>query len=166
MTLRINHNVSAINSHRHLIQNTKAQDKNLEKLSSGLRINRAADSPAGLVISERLRAELSGLKQAIDNSEQGISLMQTAEGALEEVSRSLINIRQLAVASANSATNDDFMLHANQEELENSLLQIDRVSKMATYGKKAILDGSMGANGVTTGDYLDFIEASESPVCW
>ena len=87
--------------------------------------------------------------------------MQTAEGALEEVSRSLINIRQLAVASANSATNDDFMLHANQEELENSLLQIDRVSKMATYGKKAILDGSMGANGVTTGDHLDFVEASE-----
>ena len=164
MTLRINHNVSAINSHRHLIQNTKAQDKNLEKLSSGLRINRAADSPAGLVISERLRSELSGLKQAIDNSEQGISLMQTAEGALEEVSRSLIDIRQLAVASANSATNDDFMLHANQEELENSLLQIDRVSKMATYGKKAILDGSMGANGVTTGDHLDFVEASEKTI--
>ena len=83
MTLRINHNVSAINSHRHLIQNTKAQAKNLEKLSSGLRINRAADLPAGLVISERLRSELSGLEQAIDNSEQGISLMQTAEGALE-----------------------------------------------------------------------------------
>ena len=87
--------------------------------------------------------------------------MQTAEGALEEVSRSLINIRQLAVASANSATNDDFMTHANQEEVENSLLQIDRISKMASYGKKAILDGSQGANGVTTGDNLDFVSANE-----
>ena len=125
MTLRINNNVSALNAHRHLVTNTKAQSKNLEKLSSGLRINRAADSPAGLVISERLRSEISGLKQSIDNTEAGITLMQTAEGALEEVSRSLINIRQLAVASANSATNDDFMTHANQEEVENlSLIHI------------------------------------------
>ena len=159
MSLRINHNISAINSHRNLIQNTKTQAKNLERLSSGLKINRGADAPAGLIISERLRAQVAGLNQAIDNSEAGISLMQTAEGALEEVNRALINIRQLAVASANEATNDDFMLEANQEEILNSLQLIDRISRIANYGKKAILDGSMGANGITTGDHLEFIEA-------
>ena len=160
MSLRINHNISAINSHRNLIQNTKTQAKNLERLSSGLKINRGADAPAGLIISERLRAQVAGLNQAIDNSEAGISLMQTAEGALEEVNRALINIRQLTVASANEATNDDFMLEANQEEILNSLQLIDRISRIANYGKKAILDGSMGANGITTGDHLEFIEAS------
>ena len=89
MSLRINHNISAINSHRNLINNTKIQNRNLERLSSGLKINRGADSPAGLVISEHLRAQVAGLRQAIDNSETGISLMQTAEGALEEVNRVL-----------------------------------------------------------------------------
>ena len=69
MSLRINHNISAINSHRNLIQNTKTQAKNLERLSSGLKINRGADAPAGLIISERLRAQVAGLNQAIDNSE-------------------------------------------------------------------------------------------------
>ena len=160
MSLRINHNISAINSHRNLIQNTKTQAKNLERLSSGLKINRGADAPAGLIISERLRAQVAGLRQAIDNSEAGISLMQTAEGALEEVNRALINIRQLTVASANEATNDEFMLEANQEEIINNLQLIDRISRIANYGKKAILDGSMGANGITTGDHLEFIEAS------
>ena len=160
MSLRINHNISAINSHRNLIQNTKTQAKNLERLSSGLKINRGADAPAGLIISERLRSQVSGLKQAIDNSEAGISLMQTAEGALEEVNRALINIRQLTVASANEATNDEFMLDANQEEIENTLQLIDRISKISNFGKKAILDGSMGANGITTGDHLEFIEAT------
>ena len=160
MSLRINHNISAMNSHRNLIQNTKTQAKNLERLSSGLKINRGADAPAGLIISERLRSQMSGLKQAIDNSEAGISLMQTAEGALEEVNRALINIRQLAVASANEGTNDEFMLEANQEEIVNSLQLIDRISRIANYGKKAILDGSMGANGITTGDHLEFIQAT------
>ena len=97
MALRINHNIAAINSHRNLIKNTEVQNKNLERLSSGLKINRGADSPAGLIISERMRAQIGGLRQAIDNSETGITMLQTAEGALEEVNRTLINVRQLAI---------------------------------------------------------------------
>ena len=136
MSLRINHNISAINSHRNLIQNTKTQAKNLERLSSGLKINRGADAPAGLIISERLRAQVAGLRQAIDNSEAGISLMQTAEGALEEVNRALINIRQLAVASANEATNDEYMLEANQEEILNSLQRLTAFRESQITAKK------------------------------
>ena len=161
MPLRINHNIAAMNSHRNLIKNTEVQNKNLERLSSGLKINRGADSPAGLIISERIRAQIAGLRQAIDNSETGITMLQTAEGALEEVNRTLINIRQLAISSANEAVNDESMLAANQQELENSLRTIDRIASISNYGKKAILDGSMGANGVTVGDNLEFISATE-----
>ena len=89
-------------------------------------------------------------------------MMQTAEGALEEVNRSLINIRQLAISSANEAVNDESMLAANQQELENSLRTIDRIAKISNYGKKAILDGSMGANGVAAGDNLEFVSATEN----
>ena len=161
MPLRINHNISAINSHRNLIKNTEVQNKNLERLSSGLKINRGADSPAGLIISERMRAQIAGLKQAIDNSETGITMLQTAESALEEVNRTLINVRQLAISSANEAVNDQSMLDANQQELENSLETIDRIARISNYGKRAILDGSMGANGVAAGDNLEFISATE-----
>ena len=161
MPLRINHNIAAMNSHRNLIKNTEVQNKNLERLSSGLKINRGADSPAGLIISERIRAQIAGLRQAIDNSETGITMLQTAEGALEEVNRTLINIRQLAISSANEAVNDESMLAANQQELENSLRTIDRIASISNYGKKAILDGSMGANGVAVGDNLEFISATE-----
>ena len=162
MPLRINHNIAAMNSHRNLMKNTEVQNKNLERLSSGLKINRGADSPAGLIISERMRAQIAGLRQAIDNSETGITMLQTAEGALEEVNRSLINIRQLAISSANEAVNDESMLAANQQELENSLRTIDRIAKISNYGKKAILDGSMGANGVAAGDNLEFVSATEN----
>jgi len=161
MPLRINHNIAAINSHRNLIKNTEVQNKNLERLSSGLKINRGADSPAGLIISERMRAQIAGLRQAIDNSETGITMLQTAEGALEEVNRTLINARQLAISSANEAVNDEAMLAANQQEFDDSLRAIDRIASISNYGTKAILDGSMGANGVSSGDNLEFISASE-----
>ena len=162
MPLRINHNVGAINAHRNLIRNTEVQNKNLERLSSGLKINRGADSPAGLIISERMRAQIAGLKQAIDNTETGITMLQTAEGGLDEVNRALISARQLAVSSANEAVNDEAMLAANQAELDNALRTIDRISRIANYGNKAILDGSMGANGVTQGDHLEFVSANEN----
>ena len=101
MSLRVNTNVSAINTHRNLITNNTEQSKSMERLSSGMKINRGADGPASLVISERLRSQTAGLKQAIDNSEAGISLVQTAEAALDEVSSALITARQLAVHAAN-----------------------------------------------------------------
>jgi len=159
MSLRINHNMSAANSHRNVLKNSEAQGKTMEKLSSGLKINRAADSPAQLQISENLRAQASGLNQAIDNSQMAVSLLQTAEGALEEVSRALVQARQLAVHAGNEGVNDPNMLLADQREFANILEQINRVASSTQYGHNYLLDGSRSGNGVTTGAKLEFVDA-------
>ena len=159
MTLRINNNVSALNTHRNVVTNSLAQAKNLEKLSSGLEINRGADGPAKLQISEQLRAQTAGLKQAIDNTEMGISMMQTAEAAMDELSRALVQARQLAVHAANTGTNDEFMQLADQQELDNILHEVNTIAKNTQYGKKFLLDGSRAGNGVTTGAHLEFVGA-------
>ena len=162
MTARVNSNIPAINSHRNLLINNTEQAKVMERLSSGLKINRGADGPAALVISERLRSQTAGLEQAIDNSEAGISLVQTAEAALDEVSASLINARQLAVHAANEAVNDEFMLQANQQEIENILATVNRIAQSTQYGKKNLLDGSKGASGVVSGADLEFVDATQA----
>ena len=159
--MRIKHNIAALNAHRNLVNNNDVTNKTLQRLSSGMKINQAADGPASLVVSEKLRAQIGGLRQAIDNSEIGIAMIQTAEGALNEVSASLVTMRQLAVHAANEAVNDDEMLHADQEEINNILGMIDRISRDAQYGKKHLLDGSRGANGVTSGANLEFVSANE-----
>ena len=159
MSLRVNHNMSAINAHRNVVNNANAQAKTLEKLSSGLKINRAADSPAQLQISENLRAQTAGLSQAIDNSEMAVSLLQTAEGALDEVSRALVQARQLAVHAGNEGVNDPNMLQADQSEFENVLEQINRIATNTQYGHNYLLDGSRAGNGVTIGANLEFIDA-------
>ena len=160
MTLRVNTNIPAINSHRNLILNNTNQARTMERLSSGLKINRGADGPASLVISERLRAQTAGLEQAIDNSEAGIALVQTAEGALNEMSAILINARQLAVASANEAVNDEFMLRANQQEIDNIIATVNRIAQNTEFGNNKLLDGSKGANGVVSGANLEFVGAT------
>ena len=144
MSLRVNTNIPAINTHRNLTINNTAQAKSMERLSSGLKINQGADGPASLVISERLRAQTAGLKQAMDNSEAGISLVQTAEAALDEVSSALINARQLAVHAANEAVNDEFMLRADQQEIDNILSTVNRIARNTQFGSKTLLDGSKG----------------------
>ena len=101
MSTRINTNVASLNAHRQVLGNHKSMSKSLERLGSGLKINRGVDAPAQLQISEQLRAQSAGLRQAIDNTEMGVSLMQTAEAALDEVSRTLVNARQIAVHAAN-----------------------------------------------------------------
>ena len=151
--------MSAVNTHRNVVRNSEAQAKTMEKLSSGLKINRAADSPAQLQISENLRAQTSGLSQAIDNSQMAVSLLQTAEGALEEVSRALIQARQLAVHAGNEGVNDPEMLLADQREFENIVEQINRIAAGTQYGHNYLLDGSRSGNGVTTGNNLEFVEA-------
>ncbi|MBC8259771.1 MAG: flagellin [SAR324 cluster bacterium] len=160
MSLRVNNNLSAMNAHRNVVKNSNAQSKTMEKLSSGLKINRAADSPAQLQISENLRAQSSGLRQAIDNSEMAVSLMQTAEGALEEVSSALIQARQLAVHAGNEGANDQNMLEADQSEINNILEQINRIATSTQYGHNFLLDGSRAGNGVTTGENLEFVDAT------
>ena len=157
--MRINTNASAINAHRNLLKNQSLQSKTLEKLSSGLKINRGADAPAQLQISEHLRAQTAGVKQAIDNSEMAISLMQTGEAALDEVSLSLVRARQLAIHAANEAANDEMMLQADQQEFDQIVASINRISKNTQYGKKFLLDGSGAGNGVTTGKHLSFVNA-------
>jgi len=157
--MRINTNASAINAHRNLLKNQSLQSKTLEKLSSGLKINRGADAPAQLQISEALRAQTAGVKQAIDNSEMAISLMQTGEAALDEVSLSLVRARQLAIHAANEAANDEMMLQAEQQEFDQIVASIDRISKNTQYGNRFLLDGSGAGNGVTTGKNLSFVNA-------
>lgn len=156
--VRVNTNTSALNAHRNLLNNTRTEKTTLERLSSGLKINRAADAPAQLQISEQLRAQVVGLRQAIDNSEAGVSMVQTAEAALDEVSRALINARQIAVHAANEAVNDEFMMQADQMEVDNILGTINRIAKDTQYAKKYLLDGSRSGNGVIVGDNLEFIE--------
>ncbi|SVD45199.1 uncharacterized protein METZ01_LOCUS398053, partial [marine metagenome] len=159
--MRINVNPSAVNAHRLMTENSRAQEKNLEKLSSGLKINRGADGPAQLQISERLRSQIGGLKQAIDNSETAIAVMQTAEAALDEVARSLVNARQLAVHAANEGVNDRFMMEADEYEFRNIIDQINRISANTQFGKNFLLDGSRGASGVVAGANLVFVGATE-----
>ena len=107
MPLRVNNNIIALNTRRHLLINNRQLATRVERLSSGLRINRAADDAAGLSVSEGMRAEVSGFRQAVRNAEHGTNLIQTAEGALKEVSTNLIRMRELAVQSASSTLNDN-----------------------------------------------------------
>ena len=160
MSLRINHNTQALNSHRQLLINDRAMGKSLEKLSSGMKINRAADGPAQLMISEQLRSQISGLNQAVDNSETAVTMIQTAEASLVEVNNLLTSMRGLSIQAANEGVNDPNMLEAIQLEVSQSLDTIDRISNNAQYGKKKLLDGSTGANGVGIGEGVQFVEAS------
>lgn len=160
MSLRINHNTSALNSHRNLATNQANLTKTLEKLSSGLKINRASEGPAQLVISEQMRAQIAGLNQAIDNSETAVSLIQTTEANMSEINSLLIGIRQLAIHAANEGVNDEVMLQADQREIENAIETINRIASQAQFGNKRLLDGSNGASGTTTGQDLEFVGAT------
>jgi flagellin len=168
MALRINHNIAALNGHRNLVQNDHDLTLTLEKLSSGLKINRAADGPASLIISEQMRAQIKGLNQAVDNSETAIGMVQTTEAALVEVNNLLVGMRQLAVHAANEGANDQNMLEADQLELKNGVETIDRITKNAQFGVRKLLDGSTAANGVGIGVGLEFIgatpETKSSPI--
>ena len=140
--MRINHNIAAMNTYRQLTNNTTATSKSLEKLSSGLRINRAGDDAAGLAISEKMRGQIRGLDQASRNSQDGISLIQTGEGALATVSNILVRVKELAVQAANGtydATND---LARIQEEVGELTKQVTDIKTNTKFNGIALLDGS------------------------
>ena len=145
MSLRVNTNVESLTAHRHILNNDKMLSKSIERLSSGQKINRGADGPAALVISEGMRSQIASLQQAADNNESAISMVQTAEGALNEVSKLLIDMRQRAVAAANIGINDSNMANASQKEIENALDAIDRISENTQFGSKHLLNGSEGS---------------------
>jgi flagellin len=142
MGLRINQNIAALNAHRNLVATDNALSKSLERLSSGFRINRAADDAAGLAISEKLRAQVRGLAQAIRNAQDGISMIQTAEGALNEVHAMLQRMRELALQAANDTLSAEDRAAINQE-IQQLRQEIDNVSGRTTFNGKKLLDGSL-----------------------
>ncbi|HEY8353596.1 MAG TPA: flagellin [Methylophilaceae bacterium] len=139
--MRINHNISALNTYRQLALNNTAVSKSLEKLSSGLRINRAGDDAAGLAISEKMRAQIRGLEMATKNAQDGISLIQTAEGALNEVHAILQRMRELAVQAANDTNTDDDR-SALQNEIDQLIQEINRIAQNTEFNTKTLLDGT------------------------
>lgn len=145
--MRINQNVMANNASRNLSSTNVQLGKNLEKLSSGFRINRAADDAAGLVVSQNLRAQVSGLRQATRNAQDGISVVQTAEGALNEVHTMLNRMRDLAVQSSNTGANDTAARAAAQTELVALRDEVNRISSSTKFGGVSLLDGSYGVTG-------------------
>ena len=142
--MRINHNSAAMNTYSKLSSAQGAQAKSLEKLSSGLRINRAGDDAAGLAISEKMRAQVGGLNQATRNAQDGISLIQTAEGGLNETHSILQRMRELTVQSAND-TNTVEDRGNIQDEFDQLAKEITRVSTTTEFNGKALLDGSATA---------------------
>ena len=141
-----------MNAHRSLLMNDRALSKSLERLASGQKINRAADDPAALVISEHMRAQVSGMEQAIKNNEVAISLVQTAEGSMNEISSILVSLRQRAISAANVGASDQDMIEANQAEIENGLASIDRVVSSTQFGHYKLLDGTNAARIKTNED--------------
>lgn len=143
--MRIQHNIMALNSSRQLGVNNSAVSKSLEKLSSGYRINRAGDDAAGLAISEKMRAQIKGLTAASDNSQDAISLVQTAEGGLQEVHSMLNRMQELATKSANGTYTDEVDRKALQDEVSALKDEINRISDGTDFNGIKLLDGSMGA---------------------
>jgi len=142
MALRINTNVGALTAHRWLNQTDNALSKSVERLSSGYRINTAADDPAGLVISESLRANASGLGQALSNTQHAINMIKTAEGAMQEVNNLLRTMRDLAVHAANTGANDANALAADQAQVLQLIDSIDRIAVNTQFGSLSLVDGT------------------------
>ncbi len=142
--MRINHNISSINTNRLLAGNNKATSGSLEKLSSGLAVNRAGDNAAGLAISEKMRGQIRGLNKAMDNANDGISLIQTAEGGLNETHAILQRMRELAVQSAND-TNTAEDRQEIQKEVDQLTTEITRISTDTEFNTRELLNGSLAA---------------------
>jgi len=145
--MRVAHNITAFNAWRQLNNISGSLAKSVERLSSGYRINKAADDPAGLVISETLRAQIIGMDQAMNNTQDGISMIQTAEGALSEMHSLLDSMRSLALHAANTAASTSEAIAADQEQLDSAVDSINRIASYTAYAGKGLLDGSAGNAG-------------------
>jgi len=147
--MRINHNIAALNTHRQLNTAAGAQSKSMEKLSSGLRINKAGDDAAGLAISEKMRGQIRGLDMASKNAQDGISMIQTAEGALNETHDILQRMRELSVQSSNDTNTLDDRKEI-QKEVEQLKSEINRISNTTEFNTQKLLNGSLGAVGTSS----------------
>lgn len=152
--MRIQHNIPALSSHRNLTNNNSALTKNLEKLSSGYRINRAGDDAAGLAISEKMRAQTTGLAAAQKNAEDGVSLVQTAEGALTEVHSMLNRMVDLAVQSANGTYSSANRLEM-QKEITALFTEIDRIGQASNFNGTKLFDGTVTSLDLHVGETSD-----------
>ena len=162
--MRINNNLMAMNTHRQMGITQNSQTKSMEKLSSGYRINRAGDDAAGLAISEKMRAQIRGLNQASRNSQDAISLVQTAEGALNETQNILQRMRELAVQSAND-TNVSADRTAIQDEIDQLTTEIDRIADTTEFNTRKLLNGGAGIQATqTTGTGANVISGTNGVV--
>jgi flagellin len=150
MGLRINQNIAALNAHRNLSITDNQMSKSLEKLSSGFRINRAADDAAGLAISEGLRSQVGGLKVAVRNAQDGVSVVQTAEGALTEVHSILQRVRDLTVQAGNNGVVDDTARTYISKEIEELGAALTDIAERTDFNGTKLLNGTAGASGTLT----------------
>ncbi|RYG66493.1 flagellin, partial [bacterium] len=150
MSFRINTNIAAQGALRNVNNSGDMLNKSINRLSTGLRINSAADDPAGLIASESFRSQISSIDQAVSNNQNAINYTKTAEGALSEVNSLLNDARTLAVASANSGVLTAEQTKANQDQLSSIVSSITRISQQTQFGSKKLLDGSAGINANVT----------------
>ena len=158
--LGIQNNVSALNAQHNLSRSQNNLNTSIERLSSGFKVNRGADGPAALVISEKQRAQIAGLKTAIDNTDKAVAVVQTAEGALTEINSLLVKARSLSIDSANTGVNDADALAANQAEIDNVLDTINRIAANTQFGDSNLLDGSSGLQGTASDADVTFLKAT------
>ena len=154
---RINTNVSSLTAQRGLQKSQKTLNDTLQRLSTGLRINRGADDPAGLIASESLRSELAGMNQAVDNSSRASNVIATAEGALQEVAAMLLNVKSLVVEAANSGALSPDEVRANQLQVDSAVESITRISNTTTFAGLHLIDGSL--DYITSGVNSNAIKA-------
>ena len=159
--MRINHNISALKACNILGKTNSALDKSLERLSSGYRINRAADDAAGLAISEKMKTQIAGLEQASRNAADGISVIQTAEGALDEVEAMLQRMRELSVQAANGVNTDEDRA-AIQDEIDQLNEEINRVSTTTEFNTKKLLNGTVDRRSYSDNEKIQLISLSDS----
>ena len=159
--MRINHNISALKACNILGKTSSALDKSLERLSSGFRINRAADDAAGLAISEKMKTQIAGLEQAARNAADGISVIQTAEGALDEVEAMLQRMRELSVQAANGVNTDEDRA-AIQDEIDQLNEEITRVSETTEFNTKKLLNGTVDRRSYSDNENIQLISLSDS----
>jgi flagellin len=160
MSLVITNNIASLTAQGNLAQTEGSLAMTMQRLSSGLKINSGADGPAALVISEEQKAQIAGLQTALTNTSKAVSMVQTTEGALNEINSLLVKIRSLALDSANSGVNDANAQAANQSEITNALATIDRIAVNTQFGTKHVLDGSAGFTGTTDNPNVTFLNAS------
>ncbi len=162
--LTVNSNISGLIAQNNLARSSSRLSTSLERLSTGMKINRAVDDPAGLVISEYQRAQLAGLDRAITNIDRATSFAQTADGGLAEINGLLTELRGLAIDSANQGSLDGTALAANQAQVQNLLTSIDRIANTTKFGNQTVLDGSRGLQGFVDNPATKFLQAGDPNV--